>query len=313
MNKNIKICFMGSPLFGRNVLEKLIEEFNVVLVVTQPDSYTNGGRKIIEQPVKILSKEKNIPVFQPTNIKDDYQELTKYDFDFIITAAYGQFIPKVVLNMPKIKVLNVHGSNLPKYRGGAPIQRAIMNGDEYLGVSIMETVVKMDAGDIYHKSLIKLEDDDNLDSMMDKLSKRGALDIIPVIESLYNDKNSIVPIKQEESEVTYSYNIKKEEEYLNFNYDATKLFNLIRALNSNPVAKLKYKDKEYKIYSSKVVECSNDDIIPGTIIDNKKALIIKCKTNALSILTIQPPSKTIMDIKSFLNGYRNSFNIDDKI
>ena len=139
MNKDIKICFMGSPLFGRNVLEKLIEEFNVVLVVSQPDSYTKGGRVVIEQPVKVLAKEHNIPVFQPIDIKTDYSVMLKYDFDYIVTAAYGQFIPRKVLELPRIKTLNVHGSNLPKYRGGAPIQRAILNGDSFLGQRGRET------------------------------------------------------------------------------------------------------------------------------------------------------------------------------
>ena len=312
MKKDIKICFMGSPLFGRNVLEKLIEEFNVVLVVTQPDSYTKGGKVVIEQPVKILAKDKNIPIFQPVNIKNDYSELLKYEFDFIITAAYGQFIPQKVLDLPKIKVLNVHGSLLPKYRGGAPIQRAIENGDEYLGVSIMETVLKMDAGCIYHQSLVKLEDDDTLDTMMNKLSIKGAIDVCEVITKLYESKDSIKGIPQDESLVTFSKNILKEEEYIDFRQPAVKVFNKIRSLNSNPIAKLKYNDKEYKVYSSKVV-LDETNALPGTILSNKKELLIKCIDNAISILSIQPPSKNVMDIKSFLNGYRNNFQINEII
>ena len=312
MNKNIKICFMGSPLFGKNVLKKLIEEFNVVLVVTQPDSYTKGGKVVVEQPVKILAKENNIPMFQPSNIKTDYETIKNYDFDFIITAAYGQFIPQAVLDLPKIKILNVHGSLLPKYRGGAPIQRAIENGDEYLGVSIMETVLKMDAGDIYHQSLVKLEEDDNLDTMMNKLSIIGAIDVSDVIEKLYADKDSIKPIHQDESLVTFSKNILKEEEYIDFNNPAIKVFNKIRSLNSNPVAKLMFNDKVYKVYTSRVI-IDNSDSLPGTILSNKKELIIKCLDNAISIMLIQPAGKNVMDISNFLNGYRNNFIVGEII
>ena len=312
MNKNIKICFMGSPLFGKNVLKKLIEEFNVVLVVTQPDSYTKGGKVVVEQPVKILAKENNIPIFQPSNIKTDYETIKNYDFDFIITAAYGQFIPQAVLDLPKIKILNVHGSLLPKYRGGAPIQRAIENGDEYLGVSIMETVLKMDAGDIYHQSLVKLEEDDNLDTMMNKLSIIGAIDVSDVIEKLYADKDSIKPIHQDESLVTFSKNILKEEEYIDFSNPAIKVFNKIRSLNSNPVAKLMFNDKVYKVYTSRVI-IDNSDSLPGTILSNKKELIIKCLDNAISIMLIQPAGKNVMDISNFLNGYRNNFIVGEII
>ena len=295
---------MGSPLFGRNVLEKLIEEYTVVLVVTQPDSYTKGGRVVIEQPVKLLAKECNIPIFQPTNIKEDYKMMEKYDFDFLVTAAYGQFIPKVVLNLPKKLTLNVHGSLLPKYRGGAPIQRAIENGDEYLGVTIMETILKMDAGNIYKQTKIKLEADDTYGSMINKLSIQGAHDLIEVINSIDN----IVPIKQDISNVSFAYNIQKEEEYLDFSNSAISVYNKIRAFNPNPLCHFSLDNQLYKVYSSRVL-FDNSLNLPGTIIDNTKSLIIKCNDNALEILEIQPSGKQKMNIKDFLNGYRNRFKI----
>lgn len=303
---------MGSPTFGKNVLEKLIEEFNVVLVVTKPDSYTKGGRVIIEQPVKILAKEKNIKIFQPENIKEDCSLMKQYDFDFIVTAAYGQFIPKAVLDLPKIETLNVHGSMLPKYRGGAPIQRAILNGDEYLGVSVMRTVSKMDAGCVYHQTLIKLNDDDTTETMMDKLSIEGAKDICDVIEKMYKDKDSVKGIEQDPNEVSFAYNITKDEELIDFNNDAYSIFNKVRAFNPNPVAKMQFGSNQYKIYKAKVAQ-DNSDALPGTILDNKKRLLIKCGTNAIEILSIQPSGKQIMDIQSFLNGYRSKFNVGEKI
>ena len=312
MNKNIKICFMGSPEFGKIVLEKLIEEYNVVLVVTQPDSFTKGGKVLIEQPVKKLALINNIPIFQPQNIKEDFSEMKKYDFDFLVTEAYGQFIPLDVLHLPRIITLNVHGSLLPKYRGGAPIQRAIENGDEYLGVSIMQTILKMDAGCIFKQSKIKLEDDDNYESMNTKLAKKGAEDLIEIIDKMFENIDNVPKIHQNINEVTFASNIKKEEEQLDFNLPSINLFNKIRAFNPNPLTYFKFKDQYYKVYSSQVVEVNSNEK-PGTILDNKKSLTIKCGHNALKILEIQPSGKQKMDISSFLNGYRNKFVIGDII
>lgn len=312
MNKDIKICFMGSPLFGKIVLEKLIENFNVVLVVTQPDSSTKGGRVIIEQPVKKLAMEYNIPIFQPANIKENFSVMQEYDFDYIVTAAYGQFIPLDVLHLPKKLTLNVHGSLLPKYRGGAPIQRAIENGDEYLGVTIMRTILKMDAGVIYKQSKIKLEDSDNYETMTYKLASQGALDIVEVLENMYVNSESITPIHQDTSLVTFAPNISKNEEILRFSENARNIFNKIRAFNPNPLTYFIHKEQAYKVYSSMVI-LDDSKTAPGTILDNKKSLIIKCKENALKILEIQPSGKQKMDIVSFLNGYRNKFEINSII
>ncbi len=303
---------MGSPLFGRNVLEKIYEEYDVVLVVTQPDSYAKGGKVLIEQPVKIFAREHQIPIFQPEKIKQDYEMMKEYEYDFIVTAAYGQFIPQAVLDLPKITTLNVHGSMLPKYRGGAPIQRAIENGDEYLGVSVMQTILKMDAGCVYKQSEIKLEDSDTTDSMMDKLSRKGALDLIEIIDKMYESKDSVPYFNQDPNLVTFSYNIQKEEEKLDFNQDSKTLFNKIRAFYSNPLTHLVFKEQKYKVYSSKCVDIESDTL-PGTIIDNKKNLIIKCGNGALEILEIQPAGKSKMDSKSFLNGYRNKFQINERV
>ena len=305
MNKDIKICFMGTPTFGRIVLEKLIEEYSVVLVVSQPDSFTNGKRKQIIPEVKKLALEYNIPIFQPESIKDDFSEILKYEFDFLVTASYGQFIPQAVLNLPRIMTLNVHGSNLPKYRGGAPIQRAIENGDEYLGVSIMKTVLKMDAGRVYHKSLIKLEDDDNYETMTKKLALKGREDLCQVIDMMF--EGTIVPYTiQDIDEVTFAKNIKREEELLDFSLPAHKLFNKIRAFNPNPLTYFLHDDVMYKVYKSRIIK-DDSNCHPNTILENDKTLIIKCGIDALEILEIKPQGKSKMDIKSFMNGYRTKF------
>ena len=308
MNKNIRICFMGTPHFGCNVLEKLNEEYNVVLVVTQPDKKGKRG-ELIESEVKKYAKDNNLELFQPESIKDEYMKLEEYNIDFIITAAYGQFLPLNLLHIPRFLVLNVHGSALPKYRGGAPIQRAIENGDEYLGVSVMRTILKMDAGSIYKQSTIKLEDSDTTESMMDKLSLQGREDVCEIIDKLYAGED-LKPIKQDESLVTYSPNISKEEELLDFNEDARVLFNKIRAFYPDPLTYFKKDGANYKVYSSEVVK-DNSDKRPGEIIENGKKLIIKCKNDALFIKEIQPQGKNRMDSLSFLNGKRNQFKLGD--
>ena len=310
MNKNIRICFMGTPHFGKNVLEKLNSEYNVVLVVTQPDKRGKRG-DLIESEVKKYAIENNLKVFQPESIKDDYKKLEEYNLDFIITAAYGQFLPLNLLHIPKYPVLNVHGSLLPKYRGGAPIQRAIENGDEYLGVSIMRTILKMDAGPIYKQSLVKLEDTDTTESMMDKLSLKGRDDLCEIIDKMYVSDN-LDKIIQDEALATYSYNISKEEELLDFNNDATDLFNKIRAFYPDPLTYFKKDGINYKVYSSLVIK-DDSNREPGEIIDNNKKLIIKCKKNALFIKEIQSPGKNRMDSLSFLNGKRNAFKLSDKV
>lgn len=299
---------MGTPLFGKNVLEKLIEEFDVVLVITQPDKRGKRGSDLIESPVKILAKQKNISIFQPVSIKEDYSEMTNYNFDFLVTAAYGQFIPLDVLHLPKVMTLNVHGSLLPLYRGGAPIQRAIEAGDEYLGVSTMRTILKMDAGVVFKQSKVKLEETDNTLTMMDKLSKVGAVDLVEVIEKLYDDSSSIEVMHQDVSKVTFASNITKEEELLDFNLDARKVFNKIRAFYPNPLTYFNFDGDVYKVYESEVVS-DNSISIPGTILDNKNELVIKCKENAIKIKTIQQAGKNVMNIKEFLNGKRNKFLI----
>lgn len=311
MNKNIKICFMGSPKFGRIVLEKLDELYNVVLVVTQPDSTSNGGRKVNIPEVKKYAIEHNIECFQSENIKLDHSRMEEVEFDFLITAAYGQFIPKSVLSLPKIKVLNVHGSELPKYRGGAPIERAIENGEEYLGVSIMETISKMDAGVVYKTSLIKNEIDDNYGTMSDKLAYKGREDLVEIIDKMYLDKDIPYTI-QNEDEVTFAPNITKEEQLLDFNNEAIILFNKIRAFNPSPICYFVHDGIKYKVYSSKVISDNSDNEV-GIIINNDKELVIKCKNSALSINEIQKEGKSTTDIKSFLNGNKNLFIKGSKI
>lgn len=304
----MKIIFMGTPNFAVPSLEALNEKYEVVLVVSQP-AKPEGRKGILKNPpVALKALELGIQLFQPEHIKNEYEYFKNIQADMIVTAAYGQFIPTKILNLYK-KCINVHGSLLPHHRGGAPIQRAIINGDKKTGVTIMEMVKKMDAGRMYASSEIPILDSDNNSSLFEKLAIIGKNLLMENIEDIYNGKNE--GIMQNEEEATISPNIAPEEEKINFNIDARKVFNLIRGLSDEPGAYCEYNGQRIKIYKASI-EKNDSDASPGTIINIKKSLIVKCKTDAISILELQIPGKKRMNVKDFLNGQK-LLNLNDII
>lgn len=304
----MKIIFMGTPNFAVPSLEALNEKYEVVLVVSQP-AKPEGRKGILKNPpVALKALELGIQLFQPEHIKNEYEYFKNIKADMIVTAAYGQFIPTKILNLYK-KCINVHGSLLPHHRGGAPIQRAIINGDKKTGVTIMEMVKKMDAGRMYASSEIPILDSDNNSSLFEKLAIIGKNLLMENIEDIYNGKNE--GIMQNEEETTISPNIAPEEEKINFNIDARKVFNLIRGLSDEPGAYCEYNGQRIKIYKASI-EKNDSDAAPGTIINIKKSLIVKCKTDAISILELQIPGKKRMNVKDFLNGQK-LLNLNDII
>ena len=304
----MKIIFMGTPNFAVPSLEALNEKYEVVLVVSQP-AKSEGRKGILKNPpVALKALELGIQLFQPEHIKNEYEYFKNIKADMIVTAAYGQFIPTKILNLYK-KCINVHGSLLPHHRGGAPIQRAIINGDKKTGVTIMEMVKKMDAGRMYASSEIPILDSDNNSSLFEKLAIIGKNLLMENIEDIYNGKNE--GIMQNEEEATISPNIAPEEEKINFNIDARKVFNLIRGLSDEPGAYCEYNGQRIKIYKASI-EKNDSDASPGTIINIKKSLIVKCKTDAISILELQIPGKKRMNVKDFLNGQK-LLNLNDII
>lgn len=304
----MKIIFMGTPNFAVPSLEALNEKYEVVLVVSQP-AKPEGRKGILKNPpVALKALELGIQLFQPEHIKNEYEYFKNIKADMIVTAAYGQFIPTKILNLYK-KCINVHGSLLPHHRGGAPIQRAIINGDKKTGVTIMEMVKKMDAGRMYASSEIPILDSDNNSSLFEKLAIIGKNLLMENIEDIYNGKKE--GIMQNEEEATISPNITPEEEKINFNIDARKVFNLIRGLSDEPGAYCEYNGQRIKIYKASI-EKNDSDASPGTIINIKKSLIVKCKTDAISILELQIPGKKRMNVKDFLNGQK-LLNLNDII
>lgn len=303
---------MGTPEFGATILSELVKEHEVVLVVTQPDKVVGRKREIEFSAVKKRAIELDIPVFQPIKIRQEYKYIIEnYEFDLIVTAAYGQIVGTRLLEYPKYKSINVHGSLLPKYRGGAPIQRSIMNGDKETGITIMYMAKGMDSGDILSQEKIAILDEDNNDSMFNKLALLGASMINKTITDLVN--GNITPIKQNEEEVTYAYNISHEEELLDFNKSNREVFNIIRGLSSNPGSYFKIDGFNIKVYGS-ILDDRNTELEAGTICDvTKTSFSIACANKKMITFdSIKPEGKGIMSVKDFLNGKGRNLIIKGK-
>ncbi len=302
----LRIVFMGTPTFSVPILEALIEKYNVVGVVTQPDKLVGRKKELVSTPVKVCALKHNIKVFQPTRIKKEYQEILALNPDLIVTAAYGQIIGKEILDYPKYRCINVHGSLLPKHRGGAPIQRSIINGDQTTGITIMYMEKGMDSGDILKQKEIEILDSDNSTTLFEKLSLVGRDLLMEVIPDLIEGK--IVPIKQDESLVTYSYNIEPSEEQINFNKDALHVVNLIRGLAMEPGAYFYFNGFCENIDRIKVLEAKVGSTItdkkPGEIVSKtKKYFTMACgNKTTIDIYQIQPFGKKIMNASDFING-----------
>jgi len=291
---------MGTPEFAATILDSLAKEYEVVLVVSQPDKEV-GRKKVLTSPAVIeKAKELNLKYFQPKHIKDDYMPILNAGADIIVTAAYGQIIPNEVLRCVK-KAINVHASLLPKYRGGAPIQRSIINGDKVTGISIIEMVSKLDAGVIYAKKEIEIEDSDNNTTLFEKLSYVGRDLLLDSILDIYSGKNKGVP--QDEDKVIYSPNIRREEEIITFNDSSINIFNKIRGLAMEPGAYARIKGEDLKIYSSEIVEYNGNEN-PGTILSLKKEIVVKTKDSAIRLIDIKPSGKKMMKAKDFVNGQK---------
>lgn len=298
--RQLKVIFMGTPTFAVPILEELINKCNVVLVVSQPDRLKDRKGNIEYTPTKKLALKHNIEVFQPLKIREEYQKILDTEADIIITCAYGQIIPEIILNYPKYRSINVHGSLLPKLRGGAPIHWALINGFLETGITIMYMDKKMDSGDIISQRKIKIEKEDNLDSLYIKLSHLGRDLLIDTLPDII--KGNINPIKQKEEEVTYGLNIQKEEEKIDFNKTGVEVNNLIRGLSSVPGAYTTLNDKRLKIYKAKVLNEKSTNT-PGEITAvDKEGIIVNCLDYKIKILEIKLEGKARCLTKDYLNG-----------
>lgn len=296
----MKVIFMGTPDFAVPVLEGLIENYEVVLVVSQPDKKVGRKQELRNTPIKEVALKNDIPVFQPVKIKEDYQKIIDLKPDIIVTCAYGQIIPKAILDCPRLGCINVHASLLPKLRGGAPIHKAIIDGYKTTGITIMYMDTKMDNGDIISKSEIEITDRDNLESLHDKLSVLGKELLLETLPSIIEGTNE--RIKQNEDEVTFAYNITREEEHINFNKTSRDVFNLIRGLSPVPGSNAILFDNEMKIYES-IINDKDYSGTPGEIVDiTKQGIVVKTGDGSIIITKLKPFGKKMMDASSYVNG-----------
>lgn len=297
---NERIVFMGTPDFAANVLEGLLEnKYNVVGVVSQADKKVGRKQVLTPSPVKEMALKYDLPVFTPTCIKDDYQDILALKPDLIITCAYGQFIPSVLIDYPKYKAINTHGSLLPKYRGGAPIQYSIINGENKTGISIIYMTKKMDAGDILYVKELPIDIKDTSTTLFAKLSDVARNALIEFLPLFFKGEFNRLP--QAENEVTFAYNLTKQDEYINFNDDVLKVYNHIRGLLDNPGAYSILDNKKYKFmevgfdYTNNTSPC----VFKGL---EEDYLRIDCQNGFIKVFNIRPEGKNTMDGKSFYNG-----------
>jgi len=310
--KDLKVVFMGTPSFSVPTLEGLIENTNVIAVVTQPDKEIGRHHEIKYSPIKEIALKHDIPVLQPEDIKTDYEEILNFKPDIIITCAYGQIIPKELLTTPKYKCINVHASLLPKLRGGAPIHRAIIEGHSKTGITIMYMASKMDAGDIISQREIVIEEDDTASTLHDKLSVLGRNVLLETLPAILT--NNVNPIKQNESEVTYAWNISHDDERIHFNKTVREVYNHIRGLYSWPGAYCLYEGKILKVW-----KCLKTDNLFPTHFDGqittiyKEGIGVKVSNGEIILTEVQPEGKKKMSAIDFVNGLKNKDELIGKI
>ncbi len=302
--KDKKVVFMGTPDFAVPILEALIENTNVILVVTQPDKEVGRKREIKFSPIKEIALKNNIEVFQPTKIKNEFNHVLELNPDIIITCAYGQIIPSELLFTPKYKAINVHASLLPKLRGGAPIHHAIIDGYDKTGITIMYMDERMDEGNIISQEEINIEDSDNVGTLHDKLSLLGRDLLIQTLPSIFEGINNSIP--QNNEEATYGYNIKREEELIDFNKSSREVFNQIRGLYPFPCGYALLDGNNIKIIESHIGNSSKGT--PGQIINvYKNGIGVMCKDKEIVITKLKPEGKKEMNATDFINGHKKEY------
>ena len=295
----MKIVFMGTPEFAVPILEALHQKYEIVLVISQPNKLKKKGQ-LLDTPVAAAAKRLGLPLVQPEKVGADVEFIKAAGGDVLVTAAFGQYIPSKVLSLFK-KTMNVHGSLLPKYRGGAPIQRSIMNGDAVTGITIIEMAKKLDAGIMYAKRECPILEEDTSSTMFEKLSYIGRDLLLEVIEDIYMGK--LIGEVQNEEEVTYAPNLAPEEELIDFNHPAKEIVSKIRGLSLDPGASILYKDTKLKVFQAKVIPDASSHQ-PGTVLSLKKQVLIKALDDAVSLDLILVPGKKMLSAKDFVNGQK---------
>lgn len=308
MTTPLKVIFAGTPDFAAQHLAALLDsKHDVVAVYTQPDRPAGRGKKLTASPVKVLGEEHNIPVYQPASLKQDaaQQELAAIEADIMVVVAYGLLLPTAVLNAPKLGCINVHGSILPKWRGAAPIQRAIWAGDSETGVTIMQMDEGLDTGDMLHIATLPIESSDTSATLYDKLAALGPKALVDVLDNF----DSYSPEKQDDTLATYAKKLSKEEALIDWHDDAAQIERNIRAFNPWPVAWMNVDEHNVKVWSGDVVELDKA-VSPGTIVSaNKEGITIATGKGALRITSLQIPGKKALPAADVINARQAWFEI----
>lgn len=301
----MKIAFMGTPDFAVPVLQRLLEDpnYDVVCVITQPDRPKGRKHKLTSPPVKVLAEKFAIPVLQPEKVRkaEAVQEILSFGADILVTAAYGQILPESLLNGPPLGCVNVHASLLPFYRGAAPIQQSIIDGQKKTGVTIMYMVKKLDAGDILTQVRVPIDDQDTFGTLHDKLSAAGSDLLIETLPQLA--AGTLTPKAQKEEEVTFAPSIQHEDEEIKWEKTAVDVRNLIRGLNPFPGAYTRLNGSIFKIYAAELTKVKTEEK-PGTIFENDTDgfLVATGHGQAIKVMECQPSGKKRMHAADFLRG-----------
>ena len=302
----LKIIFAGTPDFAVPALQALFDKgYEVVGVLTQPDRPSGRGLKLHPSPMKLKANELGIPVYQPSELKSktSYESLAAIDFNVMIVAAYGLIIPQAILDLPSFGCFNIHASLLPRWRGAAPIHRAILMGDEVTGVTIMRVVQKLDAGDMIKKTEIQISEKDTTEQLTKTLAVLGAHLMTEVMDELMS-KGSLQSIAQDEASVTYAEKVTKEESTINWQDTSLVIARKIRAFNSFPVAQTEYREVVCKILDAEISLETSQEAKVGQIIKLDEFIHVKCGKGVLSVKELQMPGGKRLQSKEFILGHR---------
>ncbi|MFS0915706.1 methionyl-tRNA formyltransferase [Brevibacillus sp. 179-C 1.1 NHS] len=313
--KDARILFMGTPDFAVSSLTAVLEAgYNVIGVVTQPDRPVGRKQVLTPPPVKEAALRHGLLVLQPEKIKAEeaLEEVLALDFDLIITAAYGQILPKKLLDAPKYGCINVHASLLPKYRGGAPIHKSIVEGEAETGVTIMYMVEALDAGDMLSKVVVPIEERDTVGTLHDKLAVAGSELLIATVPRLLAGEITAEP--QDHSAATFAPNIKRTDEKIDWSRSAEQIYNQVRGLNPWPVAFTTHEGKIWKLWWVEKMLEAGVGKEPGTIIAREEdGIVVACGSGAVKITELQPEGKKRMSALDFLRGAGSSIEIGTKV
>lgn len=314
MSKKLRIIFAGTPDFAARHLDALLTSgHQIVGVFTQPDRPAGRGKKLMPSPVKVLAEQHSLPVFQPASLRPEENQklVAELQADVMVVVAYGLILPKAVLDMPRLGCINVHGSLLPRWRGAAPIQRALWAGDSETGVTIMQMDVGLDTGDMLYKLSCPITEDDTSATLYDKLAELGPQGLIETLQQLAD--SSIRAEVQDETHVTYAEKLSKEEARMDWSLSAAQLERCIRAFNPWPMSWMMIEDQPVKIWKASVIQ-GHPQAEPGTILAaSKQGIEVATAEGILNLEILQPAGKKAMSAQDLLNSRRDWFTPGNRL